>query len=53
MVEKAEKVIEIRFNNESIQSCINTNEISKLLENPNIKEKLDKCLRAGTKLFTH
>ncbi|MFX1574927.1 MAG: hypothetical protein ACFFB0_19495 [Promethearchaeota archaeon] len=53
MDEKKEKVIEIGFKNESIQSCIDTNEIFKLLEKPKIRENLDKCLRSGSKIFTH
>lgn len=53
MNEKKEKVIEIGFKNESIQSCINPDEIFKSLENPSIKENLDKCLNLGSKLFTH
>ncbi|MFX1235881.1 MAG: hypothetical protein ACFFBY_15235 [Promethearchaeota archaeon] len=53
MNEKKEKVIKIGFKNESIQSCLNVDEIFKALENPNIKENLDKCLKSGSKLFTH
>lgn len=53
MDKKKEKVIEIGFNNESIQSCINLDEIFKALEKPGIKENLDKCLNSGSKLFTH
>ncbi len=53
MNEKKEKVIEVGFKNESIQSCINPDEIFKYLENPNIKENLDKCLNLGSKIFTH
>jgi hypothetical protein len=51
--EKKEKVIEIGFKNESIQSCLNPDEIFKALENPKIKENLDKCLKSSSKLFTH
>lgn len=50
---KKEKVIEIGFKNESIQSCMKVDEIFNALENPNIKENLEKCLKSGTKLFTH
>ena len=53
MNEKKEKVIEIGFKNESIQSCIDINEIFKSLENPSINENLDKCLKSNSKLFTH
>ena len=53
MNEKKEKVIEVGFKNESIQSCINPDEIFKSLEKPNIKENLDKCLNLGSKIFTH
>jgi len=53
MNKKKEKVIEIGFKNESIQSCINPDEIFKVLENTIIKENLDKCLRSGSKIFTH
>lgn len=53
MNEKNEKIIEVGFKNESIESCIDVNEIFKSLENPNIKENLDKCLNLNSKLFTH
>lgn len=53
MNEKKERVIEVGFKNESIQSCINPGEIFKSLENPSIKKNLDKCLNLGSKLFTH
>ena len=53
MNEKKEKVIEIGFKNESIQSCIDTNEIFNLLKKSGIKENLDKCLKSGSKFFTH
>ncbi|MHA2288746.1 MAG: hypothetical protein ACXABG_08160 [Promethearchaeota archaeon] len=53
MSEKKGKVIETGFKNESIQSCINIDEIFKSLENPNIKENLEKCLNSSPKLFTH
>ena len=53
MNEKKGKVIEIGYKNESLQSCIDVNEIFKSLENPNIKENLDKCLKSSPKLFTH
>ncbi|MFW9828000.1 MAG: hypothetical protein ACFFEY_10430 [Candidatus Thorarchaeota archaeon] len=53
MDKNKKKVIDIGFQNESIQSCVDTNEIFKLLEEPNIKENLDKCLKSGSKLFTH
>ena len=51
--EKNEKIIEVGFKNESIESCIDVNEIFKFLEDPNIKENLDKCLSSSSKLFTH
>jgi len=51
--ENKKKVIEIGFKNESIQSCLNPDEIFKTLENPNMKENLDKCLKSNSKLFTH
>ncbi|MFX1479239.1 MAG: hypothetical protein ACFFCI_13985 [Promethearchaeota archaeon] len=53
MDKKKEKVIEIGFKNEKMQSCIDLEEIFKALEKPEIKENLDKCLNTGSKLFTH
>ena len=53
MNEKKEKVIEIGFKNDSIKLCINPSEIFKFLKNPNITENLEKCLKLGSKLFTH
>ena len=51
-MKKKKKIIEIGFKNESIQSCIDPDEIFRVLENPNIKENLNKCLISGSKLFT-
>ncbi|MFX0059102.1 MAG: hypothetical protein ACFE85_12660 [Candidatus Hodarchaeota archaeon] len=53
MNEKKEKIIEIGFKNESIQSCLDPETIFKSLEKSNLKENLEKCLRSGSKLFTH
>ncbi|HEY0090394.1 MAG TPA: hypothetical protein VGB37_16210 [Candidatus Lokiarchaeia archaeon] len=53
MSEKNEKVIEIGFKNESIQSCENPFEIFSIDEKPNKKEDLEKCLNLSSKLFTH
>ncbi|MHA2036927.1 MAG: hypothetical protein ACW972_00690 [Promethearchaeota archaeon] len=53
MSEKKEKVIEIGFKNESIQSCIDFERIFEALEKPSVKENLDKCLNSGSKLFSH
>ncbi|MFX1457227.1 MAG: hypothetical protein ACFFDB_17820 [Promethearchaeota archaeon] len=53
MKEKNEKVIEIGFKNETIQSCIDFEKIFKSLEKPLVKENLDKCLNSGSKLFSH
>lgn len=51
--DKKEKVIEIGFNNETIQSCIDFEKIFEALEKPSVKENLDKCLNSGSKLFSH
>ena len=48
-----EKIINIGFKNEKIESCINPEEIFKIINNPDIKDNLSKCLNSGSKLFTH
>ena len=53
MEEKKEKIIEIGFTNESIQSCIDFEKIFEALEKPSVKENLEKCLNSGPKLFSH
>ena len=53
MNKKKERIIEIGFKNEFIQSCIELDEIFRVLENLNIKENLNKCLISRSKLFTH
>ena len=53
MEEKKEKIIEIGFNNESIQSCIDFEKIFEALEKPSVRENLEKCLNSGSKLFSH
>jgi hypothetical protein len=55
MSDKNEKVKEIRigFQNETINSCINYEELFKLIEDSDKKENIDKCLSTSSKLFSH
>ncbi|MHA2006414.1 MAG: hypothetical protein ACXABO_18070 [Promethearchaeota archaeon] len=53
MDKKKEKIIELGFKNESIQSCIDYEKIFEALEKPSVKENLVKCLNSGSKLFSH
>jgi len=48
-----EKEIRIGFQNETINSCVNIEELFKLIEDPDKKKNIDKCLSSSSKLFSH
>ncbi|MFX1340090.1 MAG: hypothetical protein ACFFDK_15875 [Promethearchaeota archaeon] len=47
------KEIRIGFQNETINSCVNFDELFKIIEDPDKKKNIDKCLSSSSKLFSH
>ncbi len=50
---KESKEIRIGFQNESIESYVHLDDLFKLIEDPEKKENIDKCLSSSSKIFTH
>ena len=50
---KNEKIIEIGFKNETIQSCTNYEDLLKKIIEENAGENLEKCLAGSSKIFSH
>jgi hypothetical protein len=47
------KKIKIGFENEALDSCIDQKDIPEKLQDPDIRENVEKCLKDDEKLFMH
>lgn len=51
--ENKEKEINIGFENEALDSCIHQKDIPEKLQDPDVRENVEKCLKEDEKLFMH
>ena len=47
------KIIDLGFENETLNSCLDQVEIVEKLQNREEREKVEKCLNQNDKLFSH